>query len=110
MKALLISLAVLTGQMISMQDKPVVHLKPHSDHIDVAFRGSLLELQNAPQIIHLPEFPPKPESQNDLWSVDVRNFGPRPIVIVDKEHFSARVGVSQTIHIYSNGTTYFLKR
>jgi hypothetical protein len=110
MKAILVSLALLTGQMISMQGKPVVHLEPHSNLIEVAFAGSMLELQNAPEQLLLPKFPPKPNSEGKQWAVDVKNFGPHPVLIVDKDHFSTSVGVSQTIHIYSNGTAYYVKR
>jgi hypothetical protein len=110
MKALLISLAFFVGQMITMQDKPVVHLKPHKDTIEVSFAGSILELQDAPQYLHLPEYPPKPDAQGNQWAVDIKNFGPRAVTIVDKEHFSTTIHLNQTVHIYSNGTAYFLKR
>ena len=114
MKTLLISLALMAGQMITMQDKPVVRLKPHADIIDVEFAGSILELQNAPRYVHLPQFPPKPDPQGNRWSIDIKNFGPRPILIVHKGRysnalFSVEVKVSETVHIYSNGTGYFLK-
>jgi hypothetical protein len=110
MKALLISLALMTGQMMSMQNKPVVHLAPHSNLIEVAFDGSMLELQNAPELLLLPKYPPKLNSQGEQWSVNIKNFGPHPVQVEDKQHFIARVEVSQTVHIYSNGTAYYLKR
>jgi len=110
MKALLISLALFAGQLITMQDKPVVHLKPHGDGIDTAFNGSVLELQNGPKIVHLPAEPPKPGSLGDEWTIDIKNFGPHLVTIVDKEHFSTTIHLNQTVHIYSNGTTYYLKR
>lgn len=110
MKALLMSLAFFASQMITMQNKPVVHLKPHKDGIDVSFAGSILELQNAPPHLHLPEYPPKPDAQGNQWTVDIKNFGPGVVTIVDKEHFSTTILLNQTVHIYSNGNAYFLKR
>ncbi len=109
MKALLISMALLTGQIMSMQDRPVVHLKPHSDLIEVGFSGSLLELQNAPESLRLPKLPPRPDGQGNQWFVDVKNFGPHP-VLIGGNNFTQQVGVGQTVHIYSNGTMYYLKR
>jgi len=110
MNALLISMALLVGQTMSMQERPVIHLKPNSDLIESGFSGALLELQNAPGYLHLPKFPPKPDGQGKQWFVDVKNFGPHPVVIDDRQHFNLRVGVSETVHIYSNGTMYYLKR
>ncbi len=37
-------------------EKPVVHLEPHSDAVQIGFGGKLLELINAPAIIRLPKF------------------------------------------------------
>jgi hypothetical protein len=110
MKTLLISLALFAGQMISMQEKPVVHLRPHADIIDVQYGGSLLELQNAPEYVHLPVQPPKADPQGTQWFIDIKNFGPRPVSIVDKAHFNLKINISQTVHIYSNGISYYEKR
>jgi hypothetical protein len=112
MKALLISLALFTGQMVSMQDKPVIHLKPHSDLIEVGFAGSILELQNAPAYLHLPKLPPKPDGQGNQWLVDIKNFGPHSVLVDDgvQNRFSVQIDVSQIVHIYSDGTRYYLKR
>jgi hypothetical protein len=110
MNAFLISLTFLMGQMTSMQDKPVSHLKPHSEYIEAGFGGSRLELQNAPESLHLPKSPPKPDGQGNQWSVDIENFGPHPVVVDDRKRFSLQVGVSQTVHIYSNGILYYQKR
>lgn len=110
MKILAVSLALLFGQMVTMQQKPVVHLKPHKDGIEVGFTGMLLELDHSPQIIHLPQYPPKPDPQGNEWHVDVKNFGPLPVTVVDTTHFSKQILLNQTIHIYSNGTFYLLKQ
>jgi hypothetical protein len=58
MKALLICVAVIIGQMNTLQDKQVVHLQPHSGAIRADFGGKLLELLDAPAIIYLPMAPP----------------------------------------------------
>ncbi|WP_263353187.1 hypothetical protein [Acidicapsa acidisoli] len=109
MKVFLISLTLLMGQMTSMQDRPVIHLKPHSNLIESGFAGSILELQNAPEYLHLPKLPPKPDGQGNQWFVDIKNFGPHPVVVDDTRNFSLQIGVSQTVHIYSNGTLYYQK-
>lgn len=109
MKNLIVTLVLAAGQAVTMQEKPVVHLKPNTDLIRPEFRGSLVELNQAPPIVHLPALPPKPDASGDRWTVDVKNFGPAPVTVVDKGPFSVQVGVNQTIHIYSNGTIYILK-
>jgi hypothetical protein len=110
MKAVAFALALFIGQAITMQDKPVVHLKaPHGDIIQAAFGGSRVELSQAPPVIYLPVQPPKPGADGNPWTVDVKNFGPAPVTVVDKGPFSAQVSVNQTIHIYSNGSIYILK-
>jgi hypothetical protein len=110
MKTFLFSLALFAGQMMTMQEKPVVHLKLHSDLIDVAFAGSLLELSNAPQIVHLPALPPRRDGQGNQWTIDIKNFGPRAIKVVGKAGFNVDIRVDQTVHVYSNGAAYFLKQ
>jgi hypothetical protein len=110
MKTLLIALALFAGQAMTLQDKPVVHLKPHTDFIPLAFGGSVVELIQSPPIIHLPAPPPKPDASGNPWTVDVKNFGPQPATVVDKGTFNAPVAVNQTIHIVSNGSIYILKR
>ena len=50
MKMLIISIAFVIGQMNTLQDKPVVHLRPHSGAIQVDFGGKKLELIHAPTI------------------------------------------------------------
>jgi hypothetical protein len=109
MKALLICLALLVGQQNTLQDKPVVHLQPHSGAIRVDFGGKRLELLDAPTIIYLPTAPPKLDFQGNPWSVDIRNLGPRAVTVVGTSQFSVRIIVSQTAHIAWNGTAYSLK-
>jgi hypothetical protein len=109
MKTRLGALAFIAAQAMSMQDEPVVHLKPHSAFIEIAFGGSLVELSHAPTIVHLPPSPPRPDAAGNQWAVDVKNFGPTPVTIADTGTFSAPVAVNETIHIYSNGHYYILK-
>jgi hypothetical protein len=109
MKALLFVLALFIGQAMTLQDKPVVHLKPHSDLIEAAFGGSRLELSRGPEVVHLPAPPPKPDENGVQWTLDVRNFGPLPVTVEYRDSFSVSIAVNQTIHIHSNGNVYFLQ-
>ncbi len=109
MKLVLVALALLAGQAMTTQDKPVVHLKPHTDIILEAFGASLLELSQAPQTIYLPATPPKPDGKGQQWTIDVRNFGPLPVTVADKGLLSVPVAVGQTVHIISNGNKYVVK-
>ena len=109
MKALLICVAVVIGQMNTLQDKQVVHLQPHSGAIRADFGGKLLELLDAPAIIYLPMAPPKLDSQGNAWSVDIRNLGPGAVTVVGTSQFSSRIIVGQTVHVFSNGRSYSLK-
>jgi hypothetical protein len=111
MRSLAFSLALFAGQLINMQSRPVVHLQPHKNTIEAGFDGSLLDLINAPAAVYLPPFPPKSNALGEPWSIDVRNLGPARVTISDgKAHFATEVNVGQTVHIYSNGTAYLLKR
>jgi hypothetical protein len=109
MKAVVFSLALLIGQMNTLQSKPVVHLQPHRDAIEIGLGGKFLELINAPATVHLPTPPPKSDGAGNPWSLDVKNLGSNAVTIVGKGPFSVQVSVGQTIHIYSNGSTYLLK-
>jgi hypothetical protein len=109
MKPVLIALALFAGQAMTMQDKPVVHLKPHTDIILEAFGASLLELSQTPQIVYLPSPPPKPDGKGQQWTIDVKNFGPLPVTVADKGPFSVPVAVGQTVYILSNGSKYIVK-
>jgi hypothetical protein len=106
MKALLVCMGVIIGQMNTLQDRQVVHLQPHGGAIRTDFGGKLLELLNAPTIIYLPMAPPKLDSQGNAWSVDIRNLGPSVVTVVGTSEFSLRIIVGQTVHVFSNGTTY----
>jgi hypothetical protein len=108
MRELLVYFALLAGQMNTMQQKPVVHLRPHGNVIENHFGGKLLELIDAPAVVQLPQVPQKLDDEGNPWCVDVKNFGPNPVTIVGKGKFSVQVNVGQTTHIYSNGDKYSL--
>jgi hypothetical protein len=110
MKRVWTLVTMLAIQMNTLQEKPVVHLHPHKNFIGVELGGDLVELIGAPNVVLLPTQPPLLDSQGDPWSVDVRNSGPNPVTISGKAQFSVQVSVGQTVHIYSNGSVYSLKR
>jgi hypothetical protein len=110
MKTFVMCLAILSGQMITLQNKPIVRMQPHRSAIDIAFGGDLLELVNTPAIISLPLVPPKTDSKGNPWVVDVKNLGPAAVTVVGKAQFSTQISVGQTVHIYSNGTAYSVNR
>jgi hypothetical protein len=109
MKALLVGVALVIGQMNTLQDKQVVHLQPHSGAIRADFGGKLLELVDAPTMIYLPMAPPKLDSHGNPWSVDIKNLGPGVVAVVGTSQFSLRIMVGQTVHVFSKGTSYSLK-
>jgi hypothetical protein len=109
MKAMLVCAVVIIGQINTLQGKQVVHLQPHSGVIRADFGGKLLELLDAPTIVYLPMAPPRLDSQGNPWSVDIRNLGPGVITVVGTSQFSSRIIVGQTVHVFSNGTSYSLK-
>lgn len=108
MKILLACLAMFLGQMIPLQAKPVVHLRPNRDVITADFGGKLLELINPPAMVYLPAVPPKGDSPNDPWSIEVKNLGPRVVTVTSQRQFDVRINVGQTVHISSTGSGYSL--
>ncbi len=108
MKMLLSFLALFAAQMNTLQEKPIVHLEPHSGAIRADFGGKQVELQRAPTIIYLPMTPPKSDSQGNPWSVDIKNVGPGAVTVVGTNQFSSRIAVGQTIQVFSNGMRYSL--
>ena len=109
MKMLILSLALIAGQMITHQEKPVVHLKPHADIIELFMNASVLELDHSPDVVHLPAPAPLPDPQGNQWTVDVRNFGPATVEVWGPSNFKLQVPVNQTVHIYSTGKVYLQK-
>jgi hypothetical protein len=106
MKALFLLAVLIGGQAITMQAKPVVHLKPNKNQIEEGFDGSLLELVQSPPVVTLPSKPPMPGQSGDPWSVDVKNLGPSAVTIEGKGIFRLPVAVGQTVHIASDGSKY----
>ena len=109
MRSLFLVLVLFAGQAVTMQDKPVVRLKPHTNTIDPAFGWSLLELSNAPATIYLPASVPPADANGNPWAIDVKNFGPAPVAVLGKQNFNTTVNVNQTVHILVNGQGYILK-
>lgn len=110
MKTLLVCLAVLFGQVNSLQDKPVVRLPPNRTTIDPAYGGKLLELINAPAELTLPTTVPKVDAFGRPWLVDIKNMGPSAVTVVSKPEFNVQITPGQTVHIHANGKTYSLQR
>jgi hypothetical protein len=109
MKTLLVCIAVIIGQMNTLQTRQVAHLPPHSDTIQTYFGGKLLELDNAPAIVHLPTTPPKLDAQGQPWSIDIGNLGPGVTTVLGQAEFAVRIRVGQNVHVVWNGTSYSLK-
>ncbi len=110
MRILFMGVILFAIQLNTLQSRPVVHLQPHRNAIEVGWNGSLLELIHAPPIVHLPKLPPKADAQGVPWSVEVKNLGPSPVTITNETtHFDTRVSVGQSIRIKSSGTAYLLK-
>jgi hypothetical protein len=110
MKSLIFCLAILFGQVNSLQDKPVVRLPPNTRAIDPAYGGKLVELINAPAQLNLPANVPKVDAVGQPWLVDIKNLGPAAVSVVWKTEFSVSITPGQTVHIHSNGKTYSLQR
>jgi hypothetical protein len=110
MKVLLIFLALFVAQQNSVQDRTVVHLRPHRNTIENDFGGKLLELINAPTLVNLPTSPPRLDSEGKPWSIDVKNLGPGAVTVAGKGEFSSKIDVGRTVHIAWNGSAYSLKR
>ena len=110
MRILLCIVVMLSGQLNPQMGKPVVHLGVHQDVINVTFGGKLLELANAPPVVHLPVVPPKQDDAGNPWTIDIKNLGPNAVTVTGKGEFSVRDAVGQTLHIDSDGSSYRLKR
>jgi hypothetical protein len=109
MKNLLLGSVLFVGQMVTMQNKPLVHLKPNESQIDASCGGKTMELINAPAVILLPKHPPERDALGEPWQVAIKNLGPRAVTIQGERAFSVQVGVGTTTQISSNGVAYSLK-
>lgn len=109
MKSLLLCAAIMTGQMITLQDRPVVHLAPNRSSISSEFGGKLLELINAPSMVSLPADPPRLDSSGEPWSLDIRNLGPAMVTVTGSQHFSVSVSAGRTVHVVWNGSMYAIR-
>jgi hypothetical protein len=109
MKAFLLGSALFLGQMNTMQEKPAVHLQPHSHAIPKEFGGKLVELIHAPAVVNLPPVPPQVDSQGNPWEIEVRNLGPDAVMVVGEHSFSVPIPVGRTLAIQTSGRGYSLK-
>jgi len=110
MMGFLALLAILLAQMNTLQNRPIVHLQVNHDAIDISCNGKMLELINAPTILHLPVSAPTPDPQNGPWSVEIRNLGPHAVTVIDKATFAQQILPGETIQIESNGKMYLVQR
>jgi hypothetical protein len=110
LKIILFGMTLLATQMLTYKDKPVVHLQQLHDTIDIAFDGKLLQLVNAPAVVHLPSVPPPANPDGHPWSIDIKNLGPSAVTVEGRALLRVVVGVGQTLHVDSNGADYSLKR
>jgi hypothetical protein len=106
MKIAFIYLALFAGQMYTLQDKPVVHLRPNQDLIQNEFGGDIVELINSPTVVQLPAHPPALDARGKPWAVDVKNTGPNAVTVVGRAGFSVQVRVGQITHIKFTATGY----
>jgi hypothetical protein len=109
MRVLILCAAFCFGQMNTLQEKPVVHGNSSTRAIRISYGGKLLELANAPDVVHLPASPPKADSEGVRWLVEVKNLGPREVTIRDEKVLSIPVEVGQTVKIESDGLRYSVK-
>ena len=109
MKTVILLLTLITVQANEFEQRPVVHLSSNLTRIGLELGGKFVELDNSPPQIYLPA-PPKKDSLGGPWAVDIKNLGPRPVKISGGNRFIVEIQVGQTEHIYSNGTTYSIKR
>ncbi len=109
MKALFLCVAIMAGQMVTLQDRPVVHLPPNRNSIAVEFGGKLLELINAPPTVFLPANPPRADAKGEPWSIDIRNLGPDTVTVTGRQHFSVSVSAGRTVSVVWNGSRYAVR-
>jgi hypothetical protein len=106
MKALLFYFALFIGQLPTLQDKPVVHMRAHQTNIPIEFGGDVLEFMNAASIVQLPQLAPATDQHGRPWEIEVRNLGPGTLTILGKAQFSVQVAVGQTVQIKSANGGY----
>jgi|HubBroStandDraft_1064217.scaffolds.fasta_scaffold94829_1 hypothetical protein len=106
MKTAVIYLALLVGQMHTLQDGPVIHLRPDQDFIKNEYGGATVELANSQKVIQLPKQPPTVDSRGKPWAVDIKNAGPNSVTVVGRADFSVLVPVGKVVHIKFTSTGF----
>jgi hypothetical protein len=109
MKFILVYLAIFSGQINTMVERPIVHLQPHKNLIEIGFGGKTLQLLNAPPIVQLPPTPPESDPEGNPWIIYIKNVGPTMVTIVDRGVFSIPIRVGGSVRIYANGSAYSWK-
>jgi hypothetical protein len=109
-KTALFCFALFIGQLPTLQDKPIVHLRPHQDFIPAEFGGDLVEFTNPPPVIQLPQLPPVKDPHGRPWQIELRNMGPGTVTIMGKAQFSLQIPVGKTVTIKSNDGNYVFVR
>lgn len=109
-RATLISLTLFAAQLPTLQDKPVIHLRPHQDSIPASFGGNVVMIANGPSVVRLPGSPPLLDTHRKPWVIDVRNLGPGAVTVVGNAQFNVKVELNHTVEIQSSGNTYSIVR
>lgn len=100
---------LLLGQMISNTPRPEYHLQNHRGVVLASFGGGTLQLMNGPDVVSMPQEPPRLDANNQPWTLDVHNLGPKDATMIWKTRFNAKVKVGQTIHIFVKDDGYAVK-
>ena len=109
MNRFLVCFALLAGQLgtlNTLQNKPVARLPPHQSSIPIDYGGDLVELENAPPTVELPQRAPTLDLHGRPWLIDVKNLGPGTVIVVGRPQFSVQLTVGQTARIKSTSTGY----
>jgi len=106
MKAIMICVILLSGQMRTLEDKPSVRLPQNQSYIPADYGGSLVELKDGPQTVHLPQQSPTLDSHGRPWSIDITNLGSSTVTIVGRALFKVQLMAHQTVHIKYTSAGY----
>jgi len=106
MKTVMICVILLSGQMRTLQDRPSVRLPQNQSYIPADYGGSLVELKDGPQTVHLPQQSPTLDSHGRPWSIDITNLGSSTVTIVGRALFKVQLMAHQTVHIKYTSAGY----
>jgi hypothetical protein len=106
MKAIMVCVILLSGQMRTLQDKPSVRLPQNQSSIPADYGGRLVELKDGPQTVYLPQQSPTLDSHGRPWSIDITNFGSSTVTIVGRALFKVQLMAQQSVHIKYTSAGY----